>query len=451
MYYSLKVFLKRFVNTPLIFVSFIIMTFFSWLIPFFDIVYVVFIVLICCVPIILNDAKIFLYLITFPLLANNNVDYKVLSLSLTMIISYASVFISVLLYLFLNRIKVIIGQLFYPVLVLVVLMLVSNLIFYLSNNLSNGVDFEYTVILMALLIVYIFLSTLFTEKGMFDKFCDVVGYFSVCLFLEIAAYYMMNPKEIFDVSLSNIDILGNSSKNIVSLVCMISLSLIGVSIYRKKWWFFFYFIVCLIGMVLLFSDVTIFGVLFFTIPIILISFRSYKKAGPYVYLFSLSFVVISLVFMLVFNSSFLDHVVDTFTLLNFGNNKYSQLYNDAVIMIKENPLIGRSSIGVIDKYGYLQSFHNDILTCLVYSGSFGLLTYIGHYVNFYFLCFTKKTSIKWNVFLIILMLNLFGLISQTFFDANLFFFVLLIASCYQDSKTPRNLSVNREYYLSKEQ
>lgn len=450
MFGSFKRFLKKISCNPFLPIVFCTITFLSWSVPYFDIVYSVLVLFLSLIPLFTGEYKVYLYLLLFTICMNNGSDFKIFDITLTLIICYGIIFTSIIIYLFLNKVKFYLGSLFIPILGLFVVVLSSCIVYYVTNGFSNEMYFEYGVLMLFLVLVYIFFSTIFAENQSFYVLCELVSYFAVLLVCQIGLYYILNSKELFDESVKTIDVLGYSSKNIVSFVLFVCLSLIGVNIYRKLWWHSIYFVVGVVGVVLLLSDISVFGFIFFLIPIIFISFRSYKKAGPYIYVFSLAFIIFGLIFVLIFSDVILSNVVNSLKILNFSNNKFSESYSLACQYIKEHPIIGVSWLGLGDIYsGIIPPFNNDILTCMVYSGTLGLLFYIAHTINFYFVCFKRKTTSKWHMFLIILMLTLFGLFTESIFDPNLLFIVLLVSSCYQNSKSVKNVFVSREYYESR--
>ena len=307
---------------------------------------------------------------------------------------------------------------------------------------AEGTGILFLVFFFVFLLLYIFFNTVLNREDTNLYFACNVAVLAVLISLQVFLDFAFNERTIGDSSFN----LGWSyTSQTASTLLSLSLPFFTMLIARKKYLAIPFELFVLSAIVVLSVDSSLLVVLFFLLPLLLLGFRSYVKAFPYL---ALSFVVVLgllFVFLLVYVPQFQSRVLLALSSLNLGNTRpdYRQdLFETAIAGFLKYPAFGASISSMVSPSGVVILSSNTVLSTLSMGGSVGLLFFALYEFWLYFTSAKKASDARWLFLLFLLEVDFIGLIDNTIYNLLVFLFLLLAYSCYQISDRQDDILVH---------
>lgn len=358
--------------------------------------------------------------------------------------------VSLVLYIFLNRCRFKASSALFSYLLLLFLFLLSIIInIAVTSTYESSAMFFMISMIAILLITFLNCNMMENHDDSYIYLADCICMLSILISLEIYSYYIWNSQDLYT---EQFDIGWATTKSMVSTILSISLTAFSTLIYHKRWESLIS-LPAFAGMLLLATPSGLLTLIIGFIPLVLISFRSYGKAYPYISLFlSTAFVSIFSI-LLGFMEGFRNIFIESLHSLNLANSSNSPLYNYAIDGLRQNPVLGSSMQGLtgtigdlIARDGMIVPLRNTIMTTAYIGGSLGLISFIACEIITYVTCIKRKSKDKWAFLLFLIVTDFVGLTDNTIY--NLFFFTIYMLSiaAFENSSTYDRVKVNDSYY-----
>lgn len=358
--------------------------------------------------------------------------------------------ISLVLYIFLNKCKFKPSSALFSYLFLLLLFLLSIIInIAVTSTYESSAMFFMIAMISILLIAFLNCNVMENHKDSYIYLADCICILSMLISLEIYSYYIWNSQDLYS---EQFNIGWATTKSMVSTILTISLTAFSTLIYHKKWESLMA-IPAFAGMLLLATPSGLLTLIIGFIPLVLISFRSYGKAYPYISLFLSTAFVSIFGALLGFMEGFRDIFIESLHSLNLANSSNSPLYRYAIDGLIQNPILGPSMQGLTSTIGELTArdgmivpLRNTILTTAYIGGSLGLIAFAICEMVTYITCIKRKSKDKWAFLLFLIVTDFVGMTDNTIY--NLFFFTIYILSisAFENSSTYDRVKVDDTYY-----
>lgn len=287
------------------------------------------------------------------------------------------------------------------------------------------VAFPYIDALIVVIIIAFYFFFLFTNTAESSKpFAKTFAYFGVLVSLQMITYYSSTA---LGDSFSPNTGWGNPNEgaNILLLVLPFSLYL-SVEKARYLWPFFF----TIIGIILTLSRGGILFMVFALIWLLILLFRKYRKRFYqtiiiFAIIIGITYLFAPTLFLFIFNTILQD---------GFSDSGRFELYRQAWQIFQEHPWLGIGttlSPAVFDVPVWFHSTFFDVIASL---GVIGLVAFLFHLFQKYFLLFTKRNPFKWFALAGILASEMYGLIDVSYFHFLYFIVLIFILSFVERSE-----------------
>lgn len=357
---------------------------------------------------------------------------------------------SLVAYIAINRCKFKTSFPFFAFLSLILIFLISCIISIVKTEqyVSSAVFFVIGMLLV-LMVATLNCDVMEEHKDSFSYLSKCLAMLSILISLEIFSYYIWNPNDLFAETFQ----LGwANTKSMVSTIMTLCLASYGTLIFHKKIESITS-IISLIGILLLANPSGLLTMIIGFIPLILISFRSYGKAYPYISLgLCCSFVAIFAI-LLGYVSGFRELFIESIKSLNPSASINSQLYNYGIEGFKSNPLFGPSAQGLVGTFagsttleGTITPLKNTLVTTLYMGGTIGLIAWIICEISVYSTCFLRKSQDKWVFLFMLLVSDFIGITDNSLFNLYFLGIYLLSISAFQNSFLYSKVKINDRYY-----
>jgi len=396
-------------------------------------------------PLMMPDGRAYLPLILFPIIICKE---KISFLTIPIYLYYigACILVSIITFIFLNKLRFRGGGLIY----VLGLLLLSFLISFFYNSIQTGTISQdallYLLSLFVALLLYALISTVVGKEETLPYLENTIAFFAIAISLEVLVYLFQNGFSFVDIDFT----LGWSytSQTASTLLC-ISLPFFGMLISQKKFLWIIGEAFAISAIIMLSADSGLLCMILGFFPLLLLTFRKYGRFYPYIVLGCLITVGITFTILLSTNVRFSNRVLVAIQSLNIFNEQAEwrkDLFTYSIEQIKLNPVIGTSIIATVKNPGIVILSSNTILSTLVLGGSIGLIAFVFYEIKLYFLCISKHVDEKWLFFLFLIFIELIGLIDNTIYNIAILLFLLVSVSCYQMSNRPEDVVIHESFY-----
>lgn len=407
----------------------------------------VFYALICFLPLISKEGKCYLPLYLFliilpnsPLLLNG-IPGEVLLTGIALILSS-------ILFLILRKPKLKKGELFYPLLSLTTVLLIS----YLYNMIKDGSnDFRgilYILAFYSLLILSIFFFTTLGNEESLPYFSSTVSALDAIIVSEVIVslfYDNSTTPLVWSTFRLGWTMNGTTACTLLTL----SLPFLSMNIAKKRYQTIAISLYTILGILLISSYSALIALLFSIVPLIFLSFRTYGNKYPYLVLTSLVLTGTVLILLIGFNKTANANILNALKSLNpiadIPEGKVS-FYRESIEEFFKNPVLGISTAGRVQNDGTISFSGNSILTSLVFGGIFALLAFLFFDIYIYVISMKKKTSERMFFLVFLVMQDVIGYLNDTLYLIPVFLFYLLAVIVYQMSNRPQDTVVHQDFF-----
>lgn len=434
--------LRKYVSSFFFLLTLAFLSFLIWFLPAPYLWVPASLFLCCCfLPLLAFDGRAYIPLIFF-LAVSDREPIGIDRIPPYLFAAGGCIFLSLILFLILRRLRLRKGELFLPLFLLFFVFVLSYLINAVRVQQAEGTGILFLVFFFVFLLLYIFFNTVLNREDTNLYFARNVAVLAVLISLQVFLDFAFNERTIGDSSFN----LGWSyTSQTASTLLSLSLPFFTMLIARKKYLAIPFELFVLSAIVVLSVDSSLLVVLFFLLPLLLLGFRSYGKAFPYL---ALSFVVVLgllFVFLLVYVPPFQSRVLLALSSLNLGNTRpdYRQdLFETAIAGFLKYPAFGASISSMVSPSGVVVLSSNTVLSTLSMGGSVGLLFFALYEFWLYFTSAKKASDARWLFLLFLLEVDFIGLIDNTIYNLLVFLFLLLAYSCYQISDRQDDILVH---------
>lgn len=448
MLYQLKEKLRIYSNNFVYPTIISLLVFLGWLIPFFEYVSCIFISAFCLLPFFTKKGSTYLPLIIFPMFMINSRQYRFLDLNLAVTIIYAFVIVSIVYFLFKTKKRFVLGKLFFPLIIFSVFLTISMIISFLTFTTNQYKSIFHILGFYFLIFGYLLINTLMKGERNVNELLKFASYLAVLISVELYIFYMSNPLAIGESGeVFIIEVGGYTTPESLTSICVLLIPIIGMSIYYGKWYYSFIGLMLVADVILLMTNIGIFVLIIGAIPVIYLSFRSYRRAAPYIYISISTIAIVFLVTIISLNSDILRKIVYSLTYLNLNDNVNTYKINQASNLFINNPILGNSIITVYDLYP-VSFFNNTYLDIAVAGGVFGIVSFACFEIVNYYLVFKSQLKSKWLLLTMLILLDFLSLGTNTYFDLRFLMCFLIIMSSFENSVRRDDIVVNRNFYIN---
>ena len=431
---------------------------------FFQIAIAVLAVLIWMMPgnLVWIFVSFYIVLTFFPLFSSDGRGYIPLIFFVTITVSSAVSFqglptylyaiggttlVSIILFLVIKKLPFRKGELALPMTLLFLTFLVSYLINLVRVETFDTTGILFIVSLFVILLTYILFNTCLKREDTILYFARTASILALAVSAEILLYQLRYGFRIGDPDIN----LGWAYTNqSASTILCLSLPFFSMLIARKKplWGILELFVIY--GIISLSADSGLIVLILASIPLVLLSFRPYGKAYPYIVITILALLGLFLLVLMLVEDSFRDRVINALASLNLvsdQNPERSGLFRKGIDAFLAFPAFG-SSISVMSDMtkGTVTFCSNTVITTMTMGGVVGLVFFALYEVRLYSSVLRKKNKEKWLFLLFLLVLELIGLMDNTIYNLFVLLFSLLAYSCYQISDRPDDFVVHDAFY-----
>ena len=238
------------------------------------------------------------------------------------------------------------------------------------------------------------------------------------------------------------------TKETVSTFLVLTVPFYCILISKKKGYWFIPLALVIITLIFLSTDSGLLSLIFFSVPLVILTLRDYGRAFPYYTLMVLLAIGMTIGILMGVNADFNARVVKAVTKLNL----FDQESNIDIIkgwnLFTTNIVIGPSITSITHDNGTILLASNTFISTLILGGLVGFGAYILMEVIQYVTLFRKKAKEKWIILIFLLMINFIGWLNNTIYNLAILLFIFLTLSVYQQSNRPDDVVIHEDFYLS---
>lgn len=437
--------MKRYVSSFLFPIPLALISFLIWIVPNpFNWIFISFYLIYLFLPLFSNNGKAYIPLVLFFLVSIKE-EMSFINIPASFITIFSVLACSMIIFIFINKCQFKRDYLLVPSLVLLGTFFIS----YIYNSIEKSAMLQegmlYLLYFFFIILLYLFFSTIIGQGESLSYLGYSLVFLSAILYLELTSFYIQNGYDLNSLSLS----LGWSiNKTAVTSFLALSIPFFIIMVNRKKSWYLAPLFLNILFLILLASDTSILFLIFFIIPIILLTFKSYKGIFPYITMLVLSFFVITFALLIILNKPFNDRILTAIrTLLFFSEEDpiLNLLFTDSFNSLKTNPYVGKSINYYIQSKNYFYFSSNTYLTTLLLGGVFSLIAYLYFDIEVFYHCLIKKEKEKYVFLIFLLSFEFLGLISNTLYNLEILIFFLITISIYQMSNKEDDVIVHQDF------
>lgn len=400
--------------------------------------------ILCFLPLFSKDGRGYLPLIFFSvIISNEDIHFKG-GIPISMIYSMIMLGISLFIYLLRHRPQMITGKIFFSLIVLYCVFLISYLYSSIRNGRNGRVGILYLIALFVLLCIYALMNSILGKEETIPYLCMTLAVYAIAASLEAAIVLLkkqfVNPTDIY------FSLGWSYTPQTVSSFLTLCLPFFSILIHRKKLFWFIPEVFVLIIILIISSDSSLISLMFFVVPNVILTMKGYSKSYPYYVMLSLLGIGITFGILMGVNGNFNFRVSKAISRLNFFSQESIELYKPSIQAFIKNPLLGSSITSMVKENGTISLPNSTILSVLQLGGAFGIAAYIVYEVFIYLTIFKKNSKEKWFIFLFLLNVELIGLIDNTIFNIAILMIVLMTMSVYQQSGRPDDVIIHDDYF-----
>jgi hypothetical protein len=426
--------------------SIALLAFLTWIMPGgFGWIFALLYFLLTFLPLLDKQGKPYMpLLICLPIIVNSKISFETMPPFFYLI--GAGILLSMILFIIIRKPRFQRGDLSIEMLLLFTVFFISFMVASVQQGKVDSNGLLYLISLFGCAAIYIIFSTVLGQGETLSYFSKTVAFLSMAICLEILVYLFKNGFSIVGIDFT----LGWSyTSQTASTILCLSLPFYAILISSHKPYWFIGQVFTIAGIIFLSADSGLLCLILGIIPLILLTFNSYKKYYPYICLGLIIFIGVTFGLLLGFNERFSSRVLVAIQSLNLGNEQAiwrKDLFSKAISLFTANPVIGSGFLSMTSENGTLILMSNTVLTTLVGGGSIGLVAFLLFEIKNYYTCLKKKSHEKWLFFLFLIFIELIGLIDNTIYNLMILLFFLIANSSYQMSNRPADVIIYDSFY-----
>lgn len=397
-----------------------------------------------------EDGKAYFILAIVPIIVTPK-EVTFSDLPIDMIITIASVVLSMTIYLIIKRPSFHLNKLSIPWICLALVMSLSLVInVFMTKTEKIYINAFFYVLYFFVLIFFSTLATCITYKG--DSLLGLAKAMAI-VGLVIAAqvfiyFFVQNPDRLGDRGACTLGWANNA--NVVSMFLIITIPFYGILAFKGYYYYFFLVAIVAFADMMLASRC---GYLCLTVsvaPLIIISFRNYK-ARSYIYLTLFTLLIGFLFAMLLLFPDWFRKIIEAFEYIGFDDNGRDPLYKYGIEQFKSNPLLGTSANCLFfynSPNGNINLLHNTFITYMASSGILGLLCLAAYYLMAYgSLIFICKDKSRFHIILFFVLVDIIGLVDNGIVDPLFVYLVLITFSTIKKTPGSEDICTIKQNYF----
>lgn len=439
--------IKEFTGSEIFQIVIAVLSILIWMMPGDNLpwIFASFYILFSFFPLFASDGRAYMPLIFFvTITVSSKVSFVTLPVYLYVI--GGTTFLSIVLFLILKKLPMKKGELSVPIGLLFVVFVISYLVNAVRDGRVERTGLLFLLSLFFVLLIYILFNTCLKREDTILYFARTVALLAVAVAIEIVLYQIRHGFLIGDL---NFNLGWAYTSQTASTILCLSLPFFGMIIARRKFAWIFWLILVIYAIIVLSTDSGLLVLMAATIPLILLSFRSYGKAYPYISVCMICAIGLVFVVLMILNDEFSRRVIMALSSLNLGdpNSPRAELFERGINAFLESPAFGMSISVLSDiEHGTVMLCSNTVISTLAMGGAFGLFFFVIYEVVLYVTTFQKKAKEKWLFFLFLLIFETIGLVDNTLYNIFILLYALLAYSCYQISDRRDDVVVHDSYY-----
>lgn len=439
--------IRKYLSSVFYPITIALLAFLTWIAPD-PLVYLPtsFYALACFLPLLGKEGKCYLPLFLFEIVLPNNVS-GLNGIPGEVLLTGIALILSCIVFLAINKPKLVKGELFFSLLILVSTFLVS----YLYNMIKDGSkDYRgilYITALYLLILLSIFFFTVLGRGETLPYLSHSIACLDVIITLQVILAIVLN-KQAAPLEWKSFSLGWALNSSTASTILCLSLPFLAMNTAKKKYSAIAVVLCNIVGILLISSSSGLICLLLSIVPIIFLSFRTYANKYPYLVLISLIVTGSILSLLIGLNHTANTNIINSLKALNplsdIPEGRWA-MYQNAISMFKENPFFG-PSIASMTKDGTITFSSNTVLTTMTFGGSLSLFAYVIFEINLYYISLKKKTSERLLFLVFLLQLNLIGYVGDSIYLIPVFLFLMIANAVYQTSNRPNDAIVHQEFF-----
>ncbi len=424
-----------------------VLAFFTWLMPgMWAWLFVSFYMILVFAPLFADDGRAYLPLIFYNLIIVSENIHFIGGIPVYLIISLIFYGISMVLYVIIHKPKMITGAIFFALLVLYLVFLVSYLISVVINGVAERTGILYLMAFFLILSSYTMMNSVLGKEETMPYYAQTVVIFATAAALEVTIKLISTTG--FAFADDNFTIGWSYTRETVSTFLILSLPFFSILLNNKKLYWIFPELFVLFNTIMLSTDSGLLAILFFSVPMVILTLKDFGRVAPYYTLAVLLILGMTFGILMGVNANFNLRIVTAILRLNLFTEESLRNFQEPINYFTSNPVIGSSIATFVNKNGTITLTSNTILSTLQLGGILGASGYAIFEVAQYVTLIKKKASEKGFILLFLLSIEVIGLISNTIYNVAILTFLLMTLSVYQQSNRPDEVRIHDSYFVN---
>lgn len=408
-------------------------------------VFLIIYMLLCFTPLFCSDGRGYLPLLFYTLIIVNNDIHFLGGIPSRLIISIIFITVSSLIFLIVKKPKMITGVIFYLLLALFIVFLVSYFNHTLNETYADRTGILYLLTFFIILIIYILNNSMLGRNESMQYYATTITFFALMVSAEVIIELIRTSG--IDLTSENFSLGWSYTKDTASTFLTLSLPFFSLLINQKKIFYFLSEVFILLALFLLSTDTGLIALLFFSIPLLILAVKNYGKASPYIICFSLLLLGTTFALLMSLNSTFNQRLTQALSCLNFLSEDNININKGYIDTFLTSPIIGTSINTFINKNGTLSLAENTYISTLIMGGSISIAIYAVFDIYTYVTILRKKSYDRPFIFIFMIMIELMGLTSNTIYNIAILIFTLITLSVYQQSNREEEIIIHQDFYI----
>ena len=396
-------------------------------------------------PLLGNKGKPYLPVTLF-LITVSNQEFRLDQIPGTLLLTGVCAILSGMMFILVYKKKMVLGKTFLSVTAIFVAFALSYIYNMILNRSYDFNSFAYIMLAMLAVIVSVLIATVLGREESLTYLSMTIALLAIIITLESFTTILSTQGFGYagpDFALGWAKNLGTPS---TFLVC--SLPFFSILINKKQYLYILGELFVIFGIFILSSYSAILCLTISIFPMIFLTFRNEGKRYPYFILVSILITAAVLSSIIsydpVFNKNFINAIRSLNLHSSYPDGRLS-IYQEGFAQFINSPLFGVSIAGRVNE-GVAILAKNTVLSSMVLGGSLGLIAYVGFLINLYVVIFKKKCKEQLLFFLFVIMVQIIGIVDNSFFELPVLLLFLTALSTYQMSNRPQDAVVYQESF-----
>lgn len=327
-----------------------LLAYFTWLTPFS---YSWPLVLLYCafsfLPLIGEDGRGYLPLIFYCIIIVNKDIHFIGGIPFTLIFSMIFLCISLIIFIVIKKYEMITEILFFLFLSLFLVFLISYFVSIFNNGISNRTGILYLLTFFFLLIIYSLLRSVLGREETMKYLCNTIVWFALIVSLQVFTEMIRTTS--FSFASDSFSLGWSYTKDTVSTFLLLTLPFQCMLIRERKFFYAVSIVITIISILYLSNSSGLTTLLFFAIPLVILSLKDLGKASPYLIIFSLIALLATISILFGFNQTFSERVILSLKSFNLFDNEVQNRFSPYWNSFIDKPIFGPSIINFIETNG----------------------------------------------------------------------------------------------------